>query len=72
MDHLLTGSEQLSPAFIHWMNVPFKSASEVKSLSGYEGCEKEEVFHQSTVYDQAPWAVKFVFHCFMPSPDELV
>lgn len=68
MDYLLNGSEQLSPAFIHWMNVPFKSALEVKSLSG---CEKEEVFHQSTVCDQAPWAGKLVFHYFMPSPDEL-
>lgn len=55
-----------------WMNVPFKSASEVKSLSGYEGCEKEELFHQSTVCYQVPWAVKLVFHCFMPGPDELV
>lgn len=72
MDHLPSGSEQLSPAFIHWMNVPFKSALEVKSLSGYEGCEKEEVFHQSIVYHQAPWAVKLVFHCFVPSSDDLV
>lgn len=38
--------------------MPLKSPLEVKSLSGCEGCEKEEVFHQSTLCDQAPWAGK--------------
>lgn len=66
MDHLLSGSQQLSPAFILWINVPFESASEVKSLSGHQGCEKEEGFHQSTVCHQAPWAVKlFIVSCLV-------
>lgn len=57
MDHWLSVSEQLSPAFILWINIPFESASEVKSLSGHEGNEREEGFHQSAVCHQAPWAV---------------
>jgi len=66
MDHLLSGSQQLSPALILWINVPFESPSEVKSLSGHEGCEEEESFHQSTICHQAPWAVKlFIVSCLV-------